>query len=123
MVSASPKRGDVVWARFDAQTEGHEQRGPRPVLVLSVDGFNAKMQLVVCICLTTKSKYQSPLEVEVSVTAGKRSFALPGQVRTFSVRRLGAVIGRVSEAEIQACLDALMKLCGRAIPMKADNDG
>jgi mRNA interferase MazF len=50
---ADPLRGEVWLADLGA-TRGHEQAGRRPVLVLSVDAFNAgPAQLVIVLPLTS----------------------------------------------------------------------
>jgi mRNA interferase ChpB len=42
------KRGDIYMASLDP-TKGHEQRGNRPVLIVSPDKFNAVTQLpIIC---------------------------------------------------------------------------
>lgn len=123
--SPPPARGDVVWARLKP-VMGHEQAGSRPVLVVSVDSIQTKLGMAICIPLTSRS-YQRPLGVEVTVTEtiqsfARQSFALPGQIRMLSVWSLGPLLGRVSDRQLEACLDALLELCGRPVTLGADND-
>lgn len=49
----SPKRGDVVRVRFDP-TEGSEQAGERPALVLSPDFINERAPIVLVAPFTTR---------------------------------------------------------------------
>ncbi len=53
---AKPARGEVWMVDLDP-TRGHEQRGTRPALVVSVDLFNASPAgLVVVLPITSKAK-------------------------------------------------------------------
>lgn len=119
------KRGGVYWAALDPVV-GHEQAGMRPVLVLSEDRFNARTRTAIVVALTTKDKWLPPLQLDLGHVAGNRSYALPGQVRTLSVKRLNLkALGSVSGEKVEACLDAMLQLCGRSTVQarKADNDG
>jgi len=46
-------RGDVRWADLDP-VRGHEQRGQRPVLILSHDVFNERAGLVIAMAITSQ---------------------------------------------------------------------
>ena len=46
------KRGDIYLVRLDP-TEGHEQRGTRPVLVVSPDRFNNATQVPIVVPITS----------------------------------------------------------------------
>ena len=46
-------RGDIIWASLDP-TQGHEQSGLRPVLVLSQDVFNDRSGTVIAVALTSQ---------------------------------------------------------------------
>lgn len=50
-----PDRGDICWASLDP-TLGHEQKGRRPVLVLSPIKYNQLSELVLICPLTSKIK-------------------------------------------------------------------
>jgi len=50
-----PERGDVVWVTLDYR-KGHEQKGRRPMFVLSAEGYNAKTHLAVMCPVTSQSK-------------------------------------------------------------------
>ncbi|TGK12134.1 endoribonuclease MazF [Leptospira fletcheri] len=59
----TPARGDIVWLNFTPQT-GHEQRGRRPVLVLSPKEYNSKTGLAIFCPITSRTKGY-PFEVRV----------------------------------------------------------
>ena len=48
-----PKRGDVVWTNFKPAA-GHEQKGRRPVLVLSTKPFNITVKLAMAAPITSR---------------------------------------------------------------------
>jgi mRNA interferase MazF len=50
-----PERGDIIWLTLDP-TAGHEQRGRRPVLVLTQKLFNSKHGLAFVVPITSKAK-------------------------------------------------------------------
>jgi mRNA interferase MazF len=63
-MSYVPNRGDIVWMNFTPQA-GHEQKGTRPVLILSPEKYNRKTGLAVCCPITSNAKGY-PFEVVVS---------------------------------------------------------
>ncbi len=106
-------RGDVRWADLDP-VRGHEQSGRRPVLVLSHDVFNDRSGTVIAVALTSQEPRAGfPLTLE-SKAAGvtKRSWIKISQIRTLSVDRLGARIGRASEEELARVIDGLNEILG-----------
>jgi mRNA interferase MazF len=116
------RRGEVRWAQL-GPIVGHEQDGHRPVLIVSDDRYMTARKLAIVFPLTTSDRLKAPLAVELPSFTARRSFALPGQIRTLAVARLGAVLGVVSEREVERCLDAMMHICGRLPARRADNDG
>ncbi|MBA4185857.1 MAG: type II toxin-antitoxin system PemK/MazF family toxin, partial [Acidobacteria bacterium] len=59
-------RGDIIWASLDP-TQGHEQSGLRPVLVLSQDVFNDRSGTVIAVALTSQPPSAGfPLTFELS---------------------------------------------------------
>ena len=106
-------RGEIYWAGLDP-TQGHEQAGRRPVLILSEDIFNAHSGTVIAVVLTSRVPQAGfPLSVEI-VGSGlpKRSWAKVSQIRTLSVNRLGTKLGSASPAEIATVLDGLNEILG-----------
>ena len=104
-------RGDIVWAVLDP-TQGHEQSGKRPVLILSHDVFNERSGTVIAVALTSQEpKAGFPLTLELNSAAlPKRSWAKISQIRTLSVLRLGSKIGRVSPEELSQVVEGLNEI-------------
>ena len=106
-------RGEIRWANLNP-TLGHEQTGLRPVLILSNDVFNEKMQIVIAVALTSKQpRFGFPLALEINSTdLPKKSWALMGQVRTLSVERIGKKLGLISIEEIEQIIEGLNEIIG-----------
>ena len=107
-------RGDIYWANLDP-TQGHEQAGRRPVLVLSADIFNASSGTVIAVALTSQEPRAGfPLTLEVtSANLPKRTWAKLSQVRTLSVQRLGERLGSANAAEVESAIEGLNEILGR----------
>ncbi|HEY4476816.1 MAG TPA: type II toxin-antitoxin system PemK/MazF family toxin [Candidatus Paceibacterota bacterium] len=86
MKIVTPERGDIVTASLDP-VHGHEQKGRRPLLVISHTDFNVKTGLAVVCPITSKIR-GSPFEINI---LGKQTIGviLTNQIRTidFHVRR------------------------------------
>jgi mRNA interferase MazF len=106
-------RGEIRWANLNP-TLGHEQSGLRPVLILSNDVFNERMQIVIAIALTSKQpRFNFPLALEIdSAELSKKSWALMGQVRTLSAERIGKKLGLVSIEELDQIIEGLNEIIG-----------
>ncbi len=98
-------------ARLDP-TQGREQAGRRPVLVISHDIFNERSGTVIAMAITSQpQKAGFPLTVElVGGNLPKRSWVKVGQIRTLSVQRLGRRIGRVSPEELLRVVEGLNEI-------------
>ena len=59
-----PNRGDIVWLNF-SPSRGHEQKGKRPALILSLKDYNERSGLAI-VCPITSKKKGYPFEVEFS---------------------------------------------------------
>jgi mRNA interferase MazF len=86
------RRGDVYDARLDP-TEGSEQRGPRPVIIVSHDSINDHRRVVVVVPCTTRRLGRRLLPSQVVIDAGEggldvESVALCEQVRAIGKHRL-----------------------------------
>jgi mRNA-degrading endonuclease toxin of MazEF toxin-antitoxin module len=67
------KRGDIYLVPLDP-TEGHEQRGTRPVLVVSPDEFNKLTQVPVVVPITSGGNFARTAGFAVSLDdAGTRT--------------------------------------------------
>src|SRR5580704_3547272 len=106
-------RGDVLWADLDP-TQGHEQSGRRPVLVLSHDIFNERSGTVIACALTSQEPRAGfPLTLELDKTKlPKRSWVKISQIRTLSVKRLGKKIGSASIEEVDQVIEGLNEIVG-----------
>ena len=110
---AAVLRGDIHWADLDP-TQGREQAGRRPVLILSEDVFNARSGTVIAVALTSQEPSTGfPLTIEIVGTGlPKRSWVKISQIRTLSTQRLGQKIGSATAEELAAVLDGLNELLG-----------
>jgi mRNA interferase MazF len=106
-------RGDVVWAELDL-TQGHEQSGRRPVVVLSQDVFNERSGTVIACALTSQEPRAGfPLTLELAGTnLPKRSWVKISQIRTLSVKRIGKKLGRISVEELDHMVEGLNEIIG-----------
>jgi mRNA interferase MazF len=106
-------RDDIVWANLDP-TQGHEQSGLRPVLILSQNIFNERSGTVIAVALTSQEPRAGfPLTLELSGTKlPKNSWVKISQIRTLSVKRLGAKLGRASADELEQVIEGLNEIIG-----------
>lgn len=105
------KRGDVFDARL-SPTEGSEQAGTRPVIVVSRDAINRFSSVIVIVPITKKAniKRQYPNNVPIKKGDGGLnidSVALGGQVRAISKSRVLGQRGMLSDATMSAIDRAL----------------
>src|SRR5258708_3169757 len=114
-----PSRGEI-WLADLGTARGHEQSGPRPVLVVSDDAFKAGLAgLVIALPLTstvTKSK-NIPAHIRVDPPEGglkTPSVILCDQLRTISKDRLGkapwGIVSAATVAEVEKALRVLLGL-------------
>ena len=103
-------RGAVILVRFDP-AEGREIRKTRPAVVVSNDvacRYDAVVQVVPVTRLPERGlrPYESRVD---SPSSGLRrpSRAVANQLRTISKRRIGGVVGRLTDAEAEALERAL----------------
>lgn len=91
------KRYDICWADLDP-VRGAEMAKIRPVVVLSLDILNERLQTVTVCPLTSQlhPQWRSRLQVR---RAGKPAEIAVDQIRTLSKARLGAKIGTLSPTE------------------------
>ena len=104
-------KGDVIWANLDP-TQGHEQSGRRPVLILSHPVFNEKSGTVIAVALTSQlQKAGFPLTLELTdKILNKSVWVKISQIRTLSTARLGKKIGRVTDDEVKQVIEGLNEL-------------
>ncbi|MFW5920854.1 MAG: type II toxin-antitoxin system PemK/MazF family toxin [Polyangiales bacterium] len=102
------KRGEVRVAALRPRS-GSEQRGRRPVVVVSHDAFNAtpgwRSIIVVPISRSTKQSRRGPTAVALAAGAGgleHDSIALCHQVTTLDRSKLEARLGELGQRQIEA---------------------
>ena len=107
----TPRRGDVFLARLDP-TEGSEQAGTRPVIVVTRDAINANSRVVVVVPFTDaanpKRVYPSHVWVPKG-SAGLRldSIAKAEQIRAIEVSRFVAYCGKLTESQVKQLEEAI----------------
>ena len=99
------KRGDIYLVTLDP-TEGREQQGYRPVVVVSPDAFNQATNLPVVLPITTGGAFAQRIGFAVPISGIKTT----GVVRCDQPRvlDLAARYGRKIEALPPAVLDEVM---------------
>jgi mRNA interferase MazF len=104
-------RGEIYWADLEP-TRGNEQRGVRPVLILSHDIFNHHSGTVIAMALTSQpQKAGFPLTLELlSSSLPKKSWVKISQIRTLSTLRLKNKMGSVSEEELAQIIEGLVEI-------------
>lgn len=106
-------RGDIRWADLNP-IRGREQAGLRPVLVLSHDVFNERSGTVIAVALTSQAQRAGfPLTHELKAPKlAKRSWVKISQIRTLSVERIGAKLGRTTPEELATVVEGLNEIIG-----------
>lgn len=105
------KRGDVYVARLNP-TEGSEQAGERPVIVVSRDAINQFSPVVIVVPLTSRKKEARVYPSQIVLEAGEgglkvESIALGEQVRAINKTRLVRQVGRLAPSRLAAVAAAL----------------
>ncbi|NJD55523.1 MAG: type II toxin-antitoxin system PemK/MazF family toxin [Nitrospirae bacterium] len=104
-------RGEVRWADLNP-VRGREQAGLRPVLILSHDVFNERSGTVIAVAITSQPQragYPLTLELRTS-NLPKQSWIKISQIRTLSTERIGKLLCRVSEEELNQVIDGLNEI-------------
>ncbi|HEX8754000.1 MAG TPA: type II toxin-antitoxin system PemK/MazF family toxin [Solirubrobacterales bacterium] len=99
-----PERGEIYFASL-GQGVGSEQRGRRPLLVLSIEQMNrAPAELIVAVPLTTTYRgIRLHVRIEPEESGLPRvSYAMPEMIRNISMERLGPRIGRARIETVEA---------------------
>lgn len=106
-------RGEIRWADLKP-VRGHEQAGLRPVLILSQDVFNERSGTVIAVALTSQPQRAGfPLTHELqSSKLQKQSWVKISQIRTLSVERIGAKLGRTTAEDLVQIVEGLNEILG-----------
>ncbi len=99
-------RGELYVANLDPTT-GSEQRGTRPILIVSREALHANAPIVIVVPVTGREhkKQLYPTHIELRAGEGglsKDSVILCEQVRAISKKRLIKRVGRISAGKMQA---------------------
>jgi len=106
MTTYVPQKGDFVAVPFDPQP-GHEQRGPRPALVVSNTLFNKHTGLAI-VCPLTNTDRSFPFHVAVVNDPNITGFVMVEQVKSIDFRaRKGKRIGKSSDSVLEEVLSIL----------------
>ncbi|MBM4442427.1 MAG: type II toxin-antitoxin system PemK/MazF family toxin [Candidatus Rokubacteria bacterium] len=102
------KRGDIFWAELRPRS-GSEQRGRRPVIVMSNDGFNLTpaWRSVIVVPVTTSEAQARRGPTAVALAAGVGGLPRPGvavchQVTTLDRAKLTERLGTLSPSALAA---------------------
>jgi mRNA-degrading endonuclease toxin of MazEF toxin-antitoxin module len=105
------RRGEIWLVGLDP-TEGHEQRGRRPVLIVSPDAFNRVTRVPVVVPITSGGSFARTAGFAVPLAGGKTT----GVVRCDQPRALdlgargGAKLERVPDAILREVLAKLLPI-------------
>ena len=95
------------WAVSEANLDpvaGAEQKGARPVLIVSNEEFNQAMPNVTVLPLTSTQRRLYPSETHLPEgKAGQplESIVMAHQIRTISKQRLGRLLGYLNDGELR----------------------
>ena len=107
------RRGDIFDARLNP-TEGSEQAGVRPVVIVSRDAINKNSSVIVVVPLTNATNVKRNYPNNVTIGKGEggltiESVLLGGQVRAISKSRLLRQRGTLS-TEIMQQVDRALRI-------------
>ena len=106
-------RGDIVWANLDP-TQGSEQAGHRPVVIISHNVFNDRSGTVIALAITSQPQRAGfPLTLKLkSGTLPKESWVKISQIRILSIKRLGSKLGQATAEELDRLVEGLNEIVG-----------
>lgn len=106
-----PEQGDVVFLDF-IPTKGHEQKGFRPVVVISANVFNQNTKMVI-VCPITSNEKEFPTHYKLEDTKSIHGSVLCEHIRSidYEIRNL-KFVEKLSENDfisiitlINACIE------------------
>ncbi len=113
------KRGELYWADLRPRT-GSEQKGRRPVLIVSHNGFNDVPEwrsiIVIPLSTSTKQSARGPTAIYLARGSGgleKGSIALCHQITTIDRSKLKTRIGVLSKdllSDVEAGIRAALQM-------------
>lgn len=104
------KRYDIRWAARDP-VAGAEMAKTRPVVIVSLDALNERLQTVTICPLT--SQLHPGWRTRLAVRVGRRDAEIAvDQIRTVSKTRLGAKVGALSEGDARTLRRLITEMYG-----------
>ena len=104
------KRYDIRWASLDP-TRGAEMKKTRPVVIVSLDDLNDRLDTVTVCPLTTS--LHPEWRTRLAVKAGQRDAEVAvDQIRTITKARLGKKIGELTLEESAALRRLITQMYG-----------
>ncbi len=103
------RQGEIWYANLNP-TEGSEQAGKRPVVIVSGDTLNETLPIVIVVPLTSKIKsYPTCVLISPNRSNGlkKSAEAIPFQIRTIAKKRLTKRIGQITPSELREVIKGL----------------
>ena len=108
-MTAAYQRGQVYWTQLDP-VQGHEQAKTRPCAIFSDTLINQRRGTVVVVPLTTTpAAEQFPLLVALP-SMGANTKARTEHIRSVDKSRLGQLVGKLSEHDMDALGRAIAKV-------------
>jgi mRNA interferase MazF len=104
----------IFWANLNP-TEGSEQAGVRPVLVISTEVVNQALPIVTIMSITSVKPGRKIYPTEVHLNANdtglpKDSIAMAHQIRAISKTRLGEKCGSIENIKIKEKINSVIKI-------------
>jgi mRNA interferase MazF len=109
--------GDIYWVEFPS-TNGHEQAGRRPAIILQEESMGGGLPVAFAIPLTSSLKalrFSGTVRIDPSSEnrLTQPSVALVFQLRAVDRRRFGELVGTISQEHLAAIFIMLDNLTGR----------
>jgi mRNA interferase MazF len=106
------------WYIFQAEldpTRGSEQRGKRPVLVVSHETINTALPIVTVLPLTSYREGRRVYSTEVLIPASEAglpqdSIVMAHQIRTLAKERLGRCYGELKDEDLREQVRQAMRI-------------
>ncbi len=108
------KQGDVALVSLDP-ARGSEQKGTRPVVIVSGNSYHVSGMMLVCPLTTKIKKYEGDVIIVSNKQNGidERSEILVGQMRAISRERIMKSIGSITKKELAMIFQGFDLLCDR----------
>jgi len=105
----------LQWSVYEANLDpvtGAEQKGNRPVIIVSNEEFNQVMPNISVLPLTSTKRRLYPSEVFLPAGTAEQpldSIAMAHQIRTISKQRIGKLLGHLSDIKYRSEINEAIK--------------